>query len=114
MTQIQQGVVGSNTSGSGVPVQLVGNGTIGSGTKSVATAGVRVLLSSASVPCKKVNIQASANNTGNIYIGDSTVSSANGIFLSPTFSYQMTPNNLNIVYLDADTSGNSVTYLYEN
>jgi len=113
MTQIQQGVVGT-TSGGAIPVTPVGNSTIGSGSKSVATAGVRVQLSSASIPCKKVTIQASLNNTGNIYIGDSTVSSANGIFITPTFSYLMTPSNLNLVYLDADTNGNSVTYLYEN
>jgi hypothetical protein len=114
MTQVNPGVLGSTNSGGSVVVALAGNATIGVGTKAVATAGTRVQLSSISIPCKKVTIQASSTNTGNIYIGDVTVAASNGIFITPTFSYQMTPSNLNLVYLDADTNANSVTYLYEN
>ena len=91
-----------------------GNATIGDGSQTVTTAGTRVQLSTSSVPCKKVNIQAKVANTGSIYVGGSTVSSTRGIELLPLSSIQMTPSDLNLVYLDSSVSGEGVIFIYEN
>lgn len=114
MTQIQPGVIGSTTTGGAVAVTIVGNSTLGNGSKTVTTAGTRVQLSDISIPCKKVTIQGLVANTNAIYVGDSSVSSSNGYVLYATQSFTITPNNLNLVYLDAAVSGEGVTYLYEN
>lgn len=114
MSQVQQGVLGALTPSGGIPVVIQGNSILGSGSKTVPTAGTRVQLSSISVPCKKLTIQGSKTNTQAVYIGDSTVSSSNGIYVFPTQIYVLTPSNLNIVYLDVDVNGEGVSYLYEN
>lgn len=115
MTDVQQGVLGS-TSGGATLVAIVGNSTIGSGAKSVTTAGTRVQLSSISIPCKKVVIQSLYSNTGNTYIGDSTVASTNGLTLYPgsATSFTITPSNLNLIWVDSAVNGESVIYFYEN
>jgi hypothetical protein len=112
MSQVQQGATPSSSGV--VPVIPTGSSTIGSGSRTVTTAGTRVQLSLISVPCRKVTIQALQSNTGKIYIGDSSVSSSNGIFLFSTQSFQLTPNNLNLVYLDSEVNGGGVVYQYEN
>lgn len=113
MSFIQQGVTGA-TSGGATLVTLAGNTTLGSGSKTVTTAGTRVQLSGVSIPCKKITIQGLAANTKAIYIGDSTVASSNGIFVFPTQMFQLTVANLNMVYLDSEVNGEGVVYQYEN
>lgn len=115
MADVQQGPVGANSSG-GVPVNPVGNPIVGSGSKTVTTAGTRVQLSAISVPCKKVTVQSMFANTGNMYLGDSTVSSANGLVLYPgsATSFNVTPSNLNLLYIDSANNGEGVIYYYEN
>lgn len=112
--QIQQGTVGTATSTGSVPVSLMGNSTVGTGTKAVTTAGTRVQLSVASVPTKKIYIQGLQTNTKAIYIGDSTVASSNGQFIFATQTFISTASNLNLLYLDSDVNGESVVYFYEN
>lgn len=118
MSQIQQGVLGALTPAGGVPVAIIGNSTLGSGSQTVATAGTRVQLSAISVPCKKVTIQSlysnSGANGGVIFVGDNTVSSSNGIAIPPYGSVVLTVNNLNLVYLDASDNNTIATFLYEN
>lgn len=48
----------------------------------VATAGTRVQLTSSDTIFSSIIIQAKSANTGIIYVGDSSVSSANGLELS--------------------------------
>lgn len=95
-----------------------GNSTFGnnSGAVMVARAGTPVPLSSSSVVCKKVTIQALPTNGGNVWIGGSTVSAAgfNGYWMAPTFSITLTVANLNQVFLDSDANACGVSYIYEN
>jgi len=113
MTVYSAGVTGS-TSGAGTLVVIAGNPSLGIGSKVVTTAGTRVQLSAASVPCKKVTLQSITTNTGKIYIGDNTVSASTGVYIYPANSWTLTVSNLNLIYLDADNSGEGVVYLYEN
>lgn len=83
------------------------------GAKTVTTAGVAVALSAVSVPCRRVNIRCSATNTGFIYIGGATVSSTVGLYLQPMDSILVEIDDLNKIYLDASTDGQSVVYAYE-
>ena len=98
------------------------------GTKSVASAGTRVpLAAAAGTRVAQVTIQAKAGNTGYIYVGDATVTAANGyrlaipaaavqdhlpeIILKPT----SVGNNidLNQVYIDSSVNAEGVNFLYE-
>lgn len=77
----------------------------------VASAGTRVQLSSVSTGIHTVVIKALAANSGKIYVGNSAVSSSNGFELSAGEGITITVNNLNIVYIDAGTSGDKVCYV---
>lgn len=92
--------------------------TIGDGVKSVTTAGTAVQLSSTSVPCRMVEIQARVANTGNIAVGSSSVVAAagseRGIILVPGASVSLRVTDLNKLYLDAAVSGEGVSFLYFN
>jgi len=113
MSFIQQGVVGSSSGGS-IPVVISGNSTLASGSRTVTTAGTRVQLSPISVPCKKIIIQGGVNNGGWIYVGDSTVSASNGYAIAASQSVTVTPDNLNLVWIDSANNGEGITYIYEN
>lgn len=84
----------------------------------VSTAGTRVRISSSSIAIKAITIQASSGNSGIIYVGDSSVSSSNGIALSAKDSVSITPEapdfelNLSDYYIDAATNGDSVHVSY--
>lgn len=114
--QVQQGVVGGTNSGGAANVALSGNSIVGSGSKVVTTPGIRVQLSTISVPTRKVTVQSMYTNTGNIYLGDSTVASSNGLVLYPgaATSFTPTPSNLNLLWIDAVNAGEGVVYFYEN
>lgn len=89
----------------------------------VTTAGTRVPLSASTKLVASLAIDAYANNTNNLYVGDETVSSTNGLPLKPekAVSYELQNDangkmmeiDLSEVYLDADSSGNYaiITYL---
>lgn len=84
----------------------------------VATPGTRVQLSATPVlDSASIIIQADTANTGNVYVGDVTVTSLNGILLPPGAAISLDGdevggNYLQIdadkVYIDAATSGNKV------
>jgi len=67
------------------------------------------------VPGQSFVIQALIANTGNIMIGDSTVDITNGtekgIELVPGQSVTLYITNTNLLYLDADNSGDGVSYI---
>ncbi len=84
--------------------------TVLNGNTNVTTAGTRVVLAS-STTCKSVTIKAKAANTGIIYVGSSTVSSANGFALLAGETVTLDIANLTTVNLDASVSGEGVTYL---
>ncbi len=92
-----------------------------SAVKAVTTAGTRVTLVASNLFTASVIIQAKCANTGFIYVGDSTVTSANGIRLSACDKLSLTfdavpgkadPLDLLKVYIDASVNGEGVNLLY--
>ena len=89
-------------------------------TVAVATAGVRVPLIASGVPTGTVvaaTVQATTGST--IYIGDSTVSAANGIQVTALAAPVNLPMqagqdaiDLRQIYIDASTSGAKLSVLY--
>jgi len=84
--------------------------TIYNGNTNVTTAATRVTLAS-SQAVKSITIKAKLANTGTIYVGDTSVSSANGLELQAGESVSFDLANLNTVNLDASVSGEGVRYL---
>lgn len=86
------------------------------GTKAVATAGTRVVLATG-LDCRSILVQAAAGNAGTIVVGDSGVIAAagsrNGAALNPGDALQLTVNDPSLVWLDATSSGDKVSYLLE-
>ena len=83
-----------------------------SGQETVTTAGTAVQL--AAQACKSVSVKALAGNTGKIYVGDSSVSSADGYELSPGEPIDMAIDNVNRLYIDAAVDGEGVCWLAVN
>ena len=82
----------------------------GSGQATVADAGTRAQLTAQA--CKAVSIAANPDNTGNIFLGDVTVSSANGRILAPGDAVDLAIDNLNRLYIDAAVDGEGISYLW--
>lgn len=94
-------------------------GSLTSGSKTVTTAGNPVRVAAQSTRVYWVEIQAKCGNTGNIFVGDSTVSSTVGTTLTPCTSLQMKPNpgdrsviDLYNVWLDSAVNGEGVLINY--
>ncbi len=85
--------------------------SLASGSKTVAAAGTAEALATATT-CVQVAIQALASNTGNVYVGGSSVAAGAGIALAATQSVVIPIDNLSKVYLDVDNNGEGVSYFY--
>jgi len=94
------------------------------GSVTVTAAGTAVPLSAGTSLASKaaawVLIQAGRNNTGRIFVGDSTVSSSSfGLELGAGDSLSMPPclapntYNLSSIFVNAANNGDLVTFLYE-
>ena len=89
---------------------------IGSGVKTVTTAGTDVALAS-STAAKWVIIQAQTDNTSAVAIGasgvDATVATGTGLLLyAGDWTPRLDIDNLADVYVDALVSGEGVRYIY--
>jgi len=84
--------------------------TVYNGQKTVTAAGTAEALAS-TTSIKSVTIQALRSNTGNIYVGDSSVDSTNGFVLSPGASVATEIDDLATIYIDADINGEGVCYI---
>lgn len=86
------------------------------GRKVVAAAGTAERLVAVNTPCRKVTIMAEIDNAGYVVVGDSTVVATiltrRGIPLSPGTSITLDIQDLYTVYVDAETSGEGVTFIY--
>ncbi len=82
------------------------------GTKVVTTAGTAVPLSATSVGIKEIVIQALGSNSGEIYIGNSSVDSSNGVVLWARGSISLNPGDLKDIYIDSSINGEGVKFLY--
>jgi anti-sigma factor RsiW len=103
-----------------LPVSVVSGGdsgaptTIISGRKTIATAGVRETLVASSTPAKQIVITALNSNTGEIWVGDNTVSGdagsqkGNPLFAGESIVLEI--NDAQKVYLDATVNGEGVTF----
>lgn len=84
----------------------------------VTTAGTRVPLFASTKPVASLIIMTISTNSNNVYVGDVTVTSSNGVPLKPEKSLDMElPQDANgkmmeidasQIYLDSDTNGNQV------
>ena len=80
----------------------------------VATAGTAVALALGTT--KKFTVRADDSNTGNVAVGDSGVTMLNGYVLTPGESTNViTANDATaLMYVNAATSGDKVSVIYEN
>jgi hypothetical protein len=87
--------------------------------KTIATAGTAVALVATKTDARGLQIKALAGNTGAVYIGQSGVTAATGVELSPGQTYDVgdflgtTADldpfvDLNQIYVDTATNGNKV------
>lgn len=83
----------------------------------VTTAGTAVQLSSEARPIPSIVIQGDLTNTGNIHLGDSTVTSSTGLAIGPGETVEITGSEvgsataeliLSDLYIDADVNGEGV------
>ncbi|PKM88406.1 hypothetical protein CVU83_01700 [Candidatus Falkowbacteria bacterium HGW-Falkowbacteria-2] len=103
--QVFGGIGGGSSSQ--IPTQIK------SGKVAVETAGTPVALGVATSKTKKVTITSAFANAGMIWIGDSEVSAADGIGipLSQGSTYELELNNLASIFIDAESSGDSVSFV---
>ena len=85
--------------------------TLRNGQKYVTTAGTQVALASSTAIYHSVTIMAQAGNSGNIYIGDSSVSSSNGYILDAGDTIEIQIANLSTIYVDSSVNGEGVSYI---
>lgn len=82
------------------------------GKVSVVTAGTSVPVSGSSVPLTRgAWVRATGNNLGLIYLGESSVSAANGYDMSARDTVFVEVNNLNLLYIDASLAAQSISYI---
>jgi hypothetical protein len=92
-----------------VKMEQTGSNVLNHGSKNVASAGTAEQLPAQSG--HEVLIIAKKENTGYVYVGGSTVSSTSfGADLVAKESISLPINNANLAYIDADVSGEGVTY----
>lgn len=108
------GFPGKITLANNSSVQIAGAKSLGDGSATVASAGTAVQLSTSEVKCRRVIVYANEGNTGNIFLGSSSVSSSRGAVLQQARSETLNVRDLRDVYIDAATNGDGVTYVYEN
>jgi len=81
------------------------------GRTTVGTAGTAVILTTAT-KTDTVTIKALSTNTGNVYVGDNTVSSTNGFPLASSESISIDlDHNVSNLYIDADNNGEGVAWI---
>ena len=100
---------------------MAANKVITGTTQTVTTNGTRVQLSSTATTVLSVIVQADGANTGALYVGDSTVSSTDGLQLSPGQSISINAElvggnsdgfTLTDIYIDSDSNGSKARFAY--
>lgn len=88
----------------------------GDGGKTVTTAGTAVQLSSTSILCRKVLVQARQENTQAVVVGGSTVvaaaSTRRGIALVPGESQYFPIKDVSQLWLDSLANSEGVSFIY--
>jgi len=101
-----------------VPMQRTYMNTLASGRKVSTTVGTAVTLIGTTRPnCKRITITALNTNTNLVYVGGSTtlatVGAELGISLSGGDAFTLGVDDCNDIYLDVITSGEGVTFVYQ-
>lgn len=99
-------------------VGALGNwSTVNHGQDSVSTAGTAVALNggtSLAVPDgASLAVRADGGNAGNIYVGDSSVTSSNGFVLGAGESVTLNVTDVTDVSIDSDNNGEGVSWVVE-
>lgn len=90
--------------------------------KTVALAGTAEALSATIIRTPGLVIQALVDNTGNVFVGDSTIADGRGVELSPGQTVEFSPGrrrsgseelDLADIYIDVAVNGEGVSYIYE-
>jgi len=81
------------------------------GQETVAAAGTAEALKTTKTEVLAVIIKALPGNTDDVYIGDSDVSSANGLVLSPGDPVAIPIDDLAKVFVDVDVNGEGVSWV---
>ncbi len=76
----------------------------------VVTAGTSVPLGVGTAESAIV-IAAPVTNTGDIYVGDDTVTSANGYVLEPGQSVVVSISDISLIHIDADVDGEGASFV---
>ena len=84
--------------------------TIYNGQKVVADAGTREALG-ADQAILSITIKAHKTNTGNIFVGNNTVSNANGFILPPGEVVSLDIDNVADIYIDSAVDGEGVSWI---
>lgn len=87
------------------------HGTVTNGKITSTTPGTRVPLSSTNIGIHSVIIHALAGNTSDVYIGNSSMTTSNGLHLAKGDAVTVIVSNLALLYLDVTTSGDAITFL---
>ncbi len=92
-------------------------GKIVDGSTTISSAGTPVRITATSTPCAGVWVGGDTGNSSVIYVGSSTVDGVQGqqrgISVEPAGNSILIPvNNLNLLYVDANTSGDSAVWSY--
>lgn len=100
-----------NTSLSEQTTLMSNPGILSTGKKTIATPGDEAVLTDSGILRIGVTVKALSTNTDVVFIGDSSVTSANGFQLAAGEQIFIPVNNLNQVYVDVVVGSEGVTYI---
>lgn len=91
--------------------------TVAHGQQSVPTAGTSEALNGGTqevVPNgAALAVRADTGNTGDVYVGDASVTTSNGFVLGPGESLSLAVSDVADVSIDADNNGDGVSWIVE-
>jgi len=99
-----------NVTNTEINVDVVNATGVVNGVKTVTTAGTAVALGTTQV-VKGVLIKALRTNTGLIYVGSSSVSSANGFQLYRESAVYIDTDDIVNIYINSSVNGEGVSYI---
>lgn len=100
-----------SSTGDSLSVDLIALTGVGNGRKTIGSSGTSEELSVSTI-IRSVTIKALSTNTGNVYVGGSAVSSANGFPLEAKGSVSLDIDDLNDVFIDVDNNGEGVSFIF--
>jgi hypothetical protein len=89
----------------------VSGSVVRNGQKTITTPGTQEPLVASPTPCNRVWIRALHDNTENVYVGDSAVSSSTGYVLAADEAVELFIDDLGKVYIDVDVTTEGVKFL---